>query len=195
MVSLAKTVRSSVLLTDPIEIKSSCLREALGVSFLQCPSSLSPEHNSETFFLQSGDLKPFAHHLLSTNYRQQLSPFAINNLLSSYELAMCVKANLTVFPSIALLTHNLRAQVIWGNNKTVSLRSSVIQLRPEYSESPRFAENCSILTLLCKMLWNGNTHLIHQLQRLNSNRKQGHHYPVSLTSPEKTLCSCASLKC
>lgn len=99
MVSLAKTVRSSVLLTDPIEIKSSCLREVLGVSFLQCPSSLPPGHNSETFFfLQSGDLKPFADHLRSTNYRQQLSPFAINNLLSSYELAMCVKANLTVFP-------------------------------------------------------------------------------------------------
>ena len=65
---------------------------------------------------------------------------------------MCLKANLTAFSSTALLIHDLRTQVIWGNNKTVSLRSSVIQLRPEYSESPGFAENCSILTLLYKML-------------------------------------------
>lgn len=65
---------------------------------------------------------------------------------------MCLKENLTVFSSIALLIHDLHTQGIWGNNKTVSLRSAVIQLRPEYSESPSFAENCSILTLLYKML-------------------------------------------
>jgi len=65
---------------------------------------------------------------------------------------MCLKANLSVFSSIALLIHDLHTQVTWGNNRTVSLRPSVIQLWPEYSESPSFAENCSTLTLLYKML-------------------------------------------
>lgn len=43
----------------------------------------SPWHHSEMFFLhQSGDLKPFIYHLCSTNYQQQLVPFAINNVFS-----------------------------------------------------------------------------------------------------------------
>lgn len=149
-------------------------------------------------FLQPGEESKISnHHLPSANY-QQLAPLPVNScFVAVLELTMCLKVNLTVFSCVALLIHDLHTRGIWGNNKTVSLRSSVIQWRPEYSESPNFAENCSILTLPCKMLWNGNSQplLTHQLQRINSNRKQGHHYPAPLTSPEKTLCSCASLKC
>lgn len=189
--------RSAVLVTGPLDMillegNTWCLLSPLPVLPLF-------GHNSETFSFSSQVKKPksqtttFLQQTISNNLPlSQLTVF----LFLVLELTMCPKVNLTVF-CVALLIHNLHTQGIWGNNKTMSLRSSVIQSRPEYSESPNFAENCSILTQPCKMLWNGNSQplLTHQLQRINSNRKQGHHYPAPLTSPEKTLCSCASLKC
>lgn len=78
MVSLAKTVISVVLITDPTEIKSSFLREILGFSLLQRPSSLPLDTTLKTF-LQPGDLKPLTHDFHSTNHQQQFAPSAVNN--------------------------------------------------------------------------------------------------------------------